>query len=167
MVFNVTFNNMSVVSWRSVLLVEETGVPRENHHLVASHWKTYTSPWTGFELTILVVIGTDCSGICKCNYYMITTTMVNVYKRGYIGAGSGEPGRCPLISDGPINLSHSLFIIVFFSFLRVFSTQILNFERSLSLSLEPQSSFAPHCKISLRGPDDGPYILNWTYIKLL
>jgi hypothetical protein len=24
-------NNISVISWRSVLLVEETGVPRENH----------------------------------------------------------------------------------------------------------------------------------------
>jgi hypothetical protein len=27
MVFNVTFNNISVISWRSVLLLEETGVP--------------------------------------------------------------------------------------------------------------------------------------------
>jgi hypothetical protein len=27
MVFNATFNNISVASWRSVLLVEETGVP--------------------------------------------------------------------------------------------------------------------------------------------
>jgi len=31
MVFNATFNNISVISWQSVLLVEETGVPRENH----------------------------------------------------------------------------------------------------------------------------------------
>jgi hypothetical protein len=30
MVFNATFNNISVISWRSVLLVEDTGVPREN-----------------------------------------------------------------------------------------------------------------------------------------
>jgi hypothetical protein len=29
--FNITFNNILVISWRSVLLVEETGVPRENH----------------------------------------------------------------------------------------------------------------------------------------
>jgi len=28
---NATFNNSSVISWRSILLVEETGVPRENH----------------------------------------------------------------------------------------------------------------------------------------
>ena len=34
--FNATFNNISVISWRSVLLVEETGGPRENHRLVAS-----------------------------------------------------------------------------------------------------------------------------------
>jgi hypothetical protein len=29
-VFNATFNNIAVISWRSVLLVEETGVPEEN-----------------------------------------------------------------------------------------------------------------------------------------
>jgi hypothetical protein len=28
MVFNATYNNISAVSWLSVLLVEETGVPR-------------------------------------------------------------------------------------------------------------------------------------------
>jgi hypothetical protein len=28
-VINDTFNNISVISWQSVLLVEETGVPRE------------------------------------------------------------------------------------------------------------------------------------------
>jgi len=37
MVFNATFNNISVISWRSVLLVEETGIPGENHQPVASH----------------------------------------------------------------------------------------------------------------------------------
>ena len=31
MVFNATFNNISVILWRSVLLVEETGVRGENH----------------------------------------------------------------------------------------------------------------------------------------
>jgi len=36
MVFNATFNNSSVISWRSVLLVEETGVPGENYRSVAS-----------------------------------------------------------------------------------------------------------------------------------
>ena len=40
MVFNATFNTISVISWRSVLLVEETGGPGENHRPVASHWQT-------------------------------------------------------------------------------------------------------------------------------
>ena len=31
MVLNTTFNNISVISWQSVLLVEETGVLGENH----------------------------------------------------------------------------------------------------------------------------------------
>jgi len=31
MVLNTTFNNISVISWRSVLLVEEIGVSGENH----------------------------------------------------------------------------------------------------------------------------------------
>jgi len=32
-VLNATFNNISVISWQSVLLVEETRVPRENTDL--------------------------------------------------------------------------------------------------------------------------------------
>jgi hypothetical protein len=37
MVFNTTFNNILVISWRSALLVEETGGPGENLRPVASH----------------------------------------------------------------------------------------------------------------------------------
>ena len=37
MVFNATFNNTSVILWRSVLFVDETGVPGKNHRPVASH----------------------------------------------------------------------------------------------------------------------------------
>jgi hypothetical protein len=37
MVFNATFNNISVILWRSVLLMEETGGPGENHRPVANH----------------------------------------------------------------------------------------------------------------------------------
>jgi hypothetical protein len=37
MVFNTTFNNISVILWWSVLLVEEIGVPRENCRPAASH----------------------------------------------------------------------------------------------------------------------------------
>ena len=37
MVFNATFNNISVILWRSVLFVEETRVPGENHQPAVSH----------------------------------------------------------------------------------------------------------------------------------
>ena len=43
MVFDATFHNISVISWRSVLLMEETGVPGENHRPVASHRQTLSS----------------------------------------------------------------------------------------------------------------------------
>jgi hypothetical protein len=36
MVFNAIFNNNSVASWRSIVLVEEIGVPEENHRPGAS-----------------------------------------------------------------------------------------------------------------------------------
>ena len=40
MVFNATFNNISVISWWSVLLFEENRVSGENHRPVASHCQT-------------------------------------------------------------------------------------------------------------------------------
>jgi hypothetical protein len=40
MVFNATFTNISFISWWSVLLVKETGVPGKKHRPVASHWQT-------------------------------------------------------------------------------------------------------------------------------
>ena len=40
-VFNATFNNISVISCRSVLLVEETGVPGENYRPAPSHIMLY------------------------------------------------------------------------------------------------------------------------------
>ena len=53
MVFNAPFNNILVISWQSVLLVEETGAPGENHRPVASHWQS---------LSHNVVLSTSCHG---------------------------------------------------------------------------------------------------------
>ena len=52
MVFNTTFNKISAILWRLVLLVEETGVPGEKHWPVASHWQT---------LSHIVVSSTPCN----------------------------------------------------------------------------------------------------------
>jgi hypothetical protein len=81
--FNATFNNILAISWRSVLLVEEIGVPGENHRLPQVTEKLYFIilhrvhfVWVGFELKTSVVIGTDGKGICKSNYHTITTMTV-------------------------------------------------------------------------------------------
>ena len=77
MVFSATFNNIAAISWRSVLLVKETGGPREIHRPVADkfyHIMLYTSPRSRNELTTSVVIGTDYISGCKSNYLTITTT---------------------------------------------------------------------------------------------
>jgi len=39
MVINATFNNISVISWRLVLLVQEIRVPRENHRPDTGQWR--------------------------------------------------------------------------------------------------------------------------------
>ena len=69
MVFNATLNNIAVISWRPVLLVEET---KENHRSVASHWQILSynvvsstpQPERGSNSHLLVVLGTYCTGSC-------------------------------------------------------------------------------------------------------
>jgi len=58
----------------------------ENHRPGASHWQILwhnylsSTPWAGFELTALVVIGTDCTCSCKSNYHAITTMTTPILK---------------------------------------------------------------------------------------
>jgi len=73
MVFNATFNNISVISWQPVLLVEETGVSGENHRLVESHWKFVSHN----VVSSIPRLGENRTG--KANYHTITTTTVLLY----------------------------------------------------------------------------------------
>jgi hypothetical protein len=81
---NATFNNISVISWQSLSLIdgENQSTRRKPStcrkslaNFIAKCCSEYTSPWAAFELTTLVVIGNDCTGSCKSNYHMITTTV--------------------------------------------------------------------------------------------
>ena len=85
--FETTFNNISVISWRSVVLVGDTWVLWESHRHVASHWKLYhimlyrgRFTWAVFELTTTVVIRTDRICSYKSNYHTITTTPTSQFK---------------------------------------------------------------------------------------
>ena len=78
MVFYATFNNISVISWRSVLLVDETG-----YWQTLSHGVSITPHHERDLNSQLVVKGTDCTGSCKSNYHTITTALSTVNKQLY------------------------------------------------------------------------------------
>jgi hypothetical protein len=62
------------------------------YHLYRSqtNYIEYNSQWVGFELTTLVVIGTDCIGSCKSNYHTIRPDVYCVCKR-YIESSKLNP----------------------------------------------------------------------------
>ena len=90
MVFNATFNIFQLYRggqfnrWRNENQHTRRTPPicRKLYHIML--YRVQLSPGTGFELTILVVIGTDCTCSCKSNYHSIMTTMGPVTSQCWI-----------------------------------------------------------------------------------
>ena len=73
MVFNIIFSSIVGVSFigggnRSTRRKPQTFCKSLAYSITLCSIE-YTFPWVGFELTTLVVIGTDCTGSCKSNNY--------------------------------------------------------------------------------------------------
>ena len=55
------FNDISAISWWSILLEEETGVPGGNHRPAASHWQTLSHNVVHLALSVMGTILQYCS----------------------------------------------------------------------------------------------------------
>ena len=82
MVLNATFNNISAISWAVSLLVEEPeylyktiDLPQLADKLYHIEFNLVHLAWARFELTTLVVIGTDCISSYKSNYLRDNSTV--------------------------------------------------------------------------------------------
>jgi uncharacterized damage-inducible protein DinB len=80
MVFSATLKNISVISWRSVLLMEETGVPGENHRPATSHRQTFMHMYLEFHTYIEIIKKSGDAYVSS--QYFISLTTGNI--KGYI-----------------------------------------------------------------------------------
>ena len=141
MVFNATFNNISVISWRSVLFGGGNRKTRRKPPTLSQvtyklyHIMLYTSPWSRFELTTSVVIGTDCIGRCKSNYHRATAPRLfeklSIWKRiCVLGIDLIWPklrfsGMCDLSRFWLFCVGHLVFLLP--NVLQLFCFQIFHF----------------------------------------
>jgi hypothetical protein len=87
------------------------------------HIMLYTSPWSRFEHTTSVVIGTDCTRSCKSNYHTITTTTAP-----YLGLGNIFHLICHLQQY----FSHISLVSVFIEGNRSFRGKLPTWRKSLT-----------------------------------
>ena len=74
MVFNIIFNHISAMMVAVNFIGVGNWITQRNHQPAISHWQTLS----GFKLTTLVVIGTDCTDSCKSNYHTLCTIFMTM-----------------------------------------------------------------------------------------
>ena len=79
---NFEFCNSNILILHVLKHIYCTLYPSSKKTLLQNHTKNI-GPWVGFELTTLVVIGTDCIGNYKSNYHTITTTKAPLFVLEY------------------------------------------------------------------------------------
>ena len=75
--FNAAVYNISVISWQSVLLVEESRVPGKNHSSDVNHWQNF--------INIVVVDTSQCHDLTSGTFFHKQSLLQKIY----IGLGCG------------------------------------------------------------------------------
>jgi hypothetical protein len=138
MVFNAIFNNISVILWRSVLLVKETRVHWENHRSVTDkldHILLYrVQDGAVFEFPTLVMIGTDCIGSCKSSYYSLSSKTRTCVSFSY-------SLHCTRVVHTGV-FAKNIFLFSLQTYMYIYSSSIVDFILSLNVlySVIPISS---------------------------
>ena len=134
--FNATFSNISAISWRPVLVVEEAGVPGENHRPWAVNWQA---------LSLAAASGV--------HFFYNLQNRARIQAVLVIGLNEllGIPSTLPIEPPGPLFIIENLIVTVKLRIAK--KTQFLYFKLCLCVRLDSLS-----CSFTFTFT---PFLLSW------